>query len=121
MSAAGMDVHLDTAGNLIGHYEGTNASLPVHIIGSHLDTVPDAGKYDGVLGVLVGIAAVQAMEGTSLPFGIDVIAFSEEEGVRYRGSVPGQPGGCRPVRPTVARSMRPAGSADAQGVSLVWA
>ena len=84
MSAAGMDVHLDAAGNLIGHYEGTNASLPVHIIGSHLDTVPDAGKYDGVLGVLAGIAAVQALEGASLPFGIDVIAFSEEEGVRYR-------------------------------------
>lgn len=84
MSAAGMDVHLDAAGNLIGHYEGTSANLPVHIIGSHLDSVPDAGKYDGVLGVLVGIAAVQALEGSRLPFGIDVIAFSEEEGVRYR-------------------------------------
>jgi allantoate deiminase len=84
MSAAGMDVHLDAAGNLIGRYEGSNTDLPVHIIGSHLDTVPDAGKYDGVLGVLLGIAAVQALAGTRLPFGIDVIGFSEEEGVRYR-------------------------------------
>jgi allantoate deiminase len=84
MRAAGMDVYLDAAGNLIGHYEGTTQDLLVHMIGSHLDTVPDAGKYDGVLGVLLGIAAVQALEGARLPFGIDVIAFSEEEGVRYR-------------------------------------
>ena len=46
--------------------------------------MPDAGKYDGVLGVMLGIAAVQALGGRKLPFGIDVIAFSEEEGVRYR-------------------------------------
>ncbi len=84
MNAAGMDVRLDAAGNLIGHYEGIDTNRPVHIIGSHLDSVPDAGKYDGVLGVLLGIAAVQALEGRRLPFGIDVIAFSEEEGVRYR-------------------------------------
>ena len=58
--------------------------MPVLAIGSHLDTVPDAGKYDGVLGVLLGLAAVQALGGRRLPFGIDVIAFSEEEGVRYR-------------------------------------
>ena len=62
MNAAGMDVHLDAAGNLIGHYEGSDPSWRVHIIGSHLDTVPDAGKYDGVLGVMLGIAAVQALE-----------------------------------------------------------
>jgi allantoate deiminase len=84
MNAAGMVVHRDGAGNLIGHYEGTSTYRPVHVIGSHFDTVPDAGKYDGVLGVLVGIAAVQALEGSRLPFAIDVIAFSEEEGVRYR-------------------------------------
>ena len=54
------------------------------MIGSHLDTVPDAGKFDGVLGVLLGVAAVQALGGRRLPFGIDVIGFSEEEGIRYR-------------------------------------
>ena len=53
MSAAGMTVHCDPAGNLIGRYEGVTPSLPVLMIGSHLDTVPDAGKYDGVLGVLL--------------------------------------------------------------------
>jgi allantoate deiminase len=84
MSAAGMGVHVDSAGNLIGHYHGTDPRLPVQMIGSHLDSVPDAGKYDGVLGVMLGIAAVQALEGRKLPFGIDVVSFSEEEGVRYR-------------------------------------
>ena len=72
------------AGNLIGRYEGASSALPVLMIGSHLDTVPDAGKYDGVLGVVLGIAAVEALGGRRLPFGIDVIAFSEEEGIRYR-------------------------------------
>ena len=63
---------------------GLRPELPVLAIGSHLDTVPNAGKYDGVLGVLLGVAAVKALGGRRLPFGIDVIAFSEEEGVRYR-------------------------------------
>ena len=84
MVEAGMTVRLDAAGNLIGRYEGTRPPGPVLVIGSHLDTVPDAGKYDGVLGVLLGLAAVKALGGRKLPFGIDVIAFSEEEGVRYR-------------------------------------
>jgi len=55
----------------------------VFLIGSHLDTVPGAGRYDGVLGVLLGVAAVRLLGGTRLPFAIDVMAFSEEEGVRY--------------------------------------
>jgi len=84
MEQAGLAVRLDPAGNLIGRYDGTGPDLPVLAIGSHLDTVPDAGKYDGVLGVLLGVAAVQALAGRHLPFAIDVIAFSEEEGVRYR-------------------------------------
>lgn len=83
MEAAGMCVRVDAAGNLIGRYAGVRPGLPVLAIGSHLDTVPNAGRYDGVLGVLLGIAAVQALDGRRLPFGIDVIAFSDEEGVRY--------------------------------------
>ena len=84
MEEAGLSVRLDAAGNLIGRYDGLRPERPVLAIGSHLDTVPNAGKYDGVLGVLLGLAAVQALGGRRLPFGIDVIAFSEEEGVRYR-------------------------------------
>ena len=84
MEAAGLIVRLDAAGNLIGRYDGARPRQPVLAIGSHLDTVPNAGKYDGVLGVLVGLAVVRALGGRRLPFAIDVIAFSEEEGVRYR-------------------------------------
>ncbi len=83
MRDAGMDVHLDAAANLIGHYPAAVADAPTLLIGSHLDSVPDAGKYDGVLGVLLGVAAVQALGGRRLPFGVGVIGFSEEEGVRY--------------------------------------
>jgi allantoate deiminase len=81
MEAAGMPVVTDAAGNLRGHYPGSsNASL---IIGSHLDTVPNSGAFDGVLGVMMGLALIEALEGERLPFAIEVIGFSEEEGVRY--------------------------------------
>ena len=69
MEAAGMRVRVDAAGNLIGRYDGLDPTSPVLMIGSHLDTVPDAGKYDGVLGVVLGVAAVQALGGRRLPFG----------------------------------------------------
>jgi allantoate deiminase len=83
MEAVGLRVRVDAAGNLVGRYAGRHPDSPILMIGSHIDTVPDAGKYDGVLGVMLGIAAVQALGGRRLPFGIDVIAFSDEEGVRY--------------------------------------
>src|SRR5439155_25923592 len=57
---------------------------PVFIVGSHIDSVPDAGKYDGVLGVLLGVAAAQALADRAFARASDVIAFSEEEGVRFR-------------------------------------
>jgi allantoate deiminase len=84
MLSAGMQVRLDAIGNLIGHYPATEADAPILLIGSHLDSVPDAGKYDGVLGVLLGVAAVEALAGRRLPFGVDIVAFSEEEGIRFR-------------------------------------
>jgi allantoate deiminase len=86
MTEAGMGVRLDPAANLIGRYpvEGGGYDAPTVIIGSHLDTVPDAGKYDGVLGVMLGLAAVRALGGRRLPFAVEVVGFSEEEGVRYR-------------------------------------
>lgn len=86
MRAAGMEVRTDPIGNLIGRYPGARPDAPLFLIGSHVDTVPDAGRYDGVLGVLLGVAAVEALRGERLPFAVEVIAFSEEEGVRYRTS-----------------------------------
>src|SRR5205085_1582210 len=68
----------------IGHRPARSANGRVFLVGSHIDTVPDAGRYDGPLGVLLGIAAAQALAGRDFPVALDVIAFSEEEGVRFR-------------------------------------
>ena len=85
MSEAGMSTRLDGAGNLIGRYEGREAGAPALIIGSHLDSVYDAGLYDGPLGVLLGIECVAALhrQNRRLPFAIEVVAFGDEEGSRF--------------------------------------
>jgi allantoate deiminase len=80
-----MVVRRDAIGNLIGRYEGDHVGGPTLLIASHLDSVRDAGRYDGVLGVICGIETVDLLreKAKRLPFAIEVIAFSEEEGVRY--------------------------------------
>jgi allantoate deiminase len=85
MREAGMEVGRDNIGNLRGRYEGAQGAHETLLIGSHLDSVRDAGKYDGPLGVLVGIAAVKGLHDRDvrLPFAIEVIAFADEEGLRY--------------------------------------
>jgi len=84
MVAAGMTVTVDHAGNIRGAYPGTTAGAARLFVGSHLDTVPRAGAFDGVLGVMLGIALVESLGGRRLPFAIEVVGFSEEEGVRFR-------------------------------------
>jgi len=79
MEAAGMKVHRDAIGNVIGR--AGDPGLPTLLIGSHLDTVRNAGRYDGILGVLVGIACVELVR--DLPYAIEVLGFADEEGVRY--------------------------------------
>lgn len=83
MRAAGMTTRQDEIGNLIGRYEGSGDSTL--ILGSHLDTVRDAGRYDGVLGVMVALACVQRLHnrGEQLPFSIELVAFADEEGLRF--------------------------------------
>lgn len=83
LSALSADVNIDAAGNLRGFYAGADVNAPRLVLGSHLDTVPDAGAYDGVLGVVVAVAILEALDGRKLPFGIEVVGFSEEEGVRF--------------------------------------
>lgn len=85
MEQAGMTVRLDPAANLIGRYEGATPEAPALLIGSHIDSVRDAGRYDGPLGVMLGIEAVDALHraGRRLPFPIEVIAFGDEEGSRF--------------------------------------
>lgn len=82
MRNASLEPHVDHAGNMIGRLQGTDSSQTL-IIGSHLDTVVDAGHYDGVLGVLMGLAVAELLSDEELPFNLDVIGFSEEEGIRF--------------------------------------
>jgi allantoate deiminase len=83
MRDAGMSVRQDAAGNLIGRYDGSGERTLV--LGSHLDTVRDAGRYDGPLGVLVALACVQRLQrrGERLPFALEVVGFADEEGLRF--------------------------------------
>jgi allantoate deiminase len=85
MREAGMAVTRDNVGNLRARYESAPGGTATLLFGSHLDSVRDAGKYDGPLGVLVGIAAVQGLHDRDVrpPFAIEVIAFADEEGLRY--------------------------------------
>jgi allantoate deiminase len=83
MREAGMNVSRDNIGNLRGRHDGTGRG--VLLLGSHLDSVRDAGRYDGPLGVMIAIAAVQRLHdtGTRLPFAIEALAFADEEGLRF--------------------------------------
>ncbi|WP_408589787.1 allantoate amidohydrolase [Novosphingobium sp.] len=85
MAQARMAVRQDAAANLIGRYEGTTPAAPALIIGSHLDSVRDGGRYDGPLGIMLGIEAVAALNdaGRRMPFAIEVYAFGDEEGSRF--------------------------------------
>ena len=85
MREAGMDAHLDPAGTVVGRYEGTQPGAPALLLGSHIDTVRNGGKYDGNLGVLAAVAAVAELNrlGERLPFAVEVLGFGDEEGVRF--------------------------------------
>ena len=83
MKRAGMRVNIDAVGNLRGLLGGAEPGKLVLMMGSHLDTVRDAGAFDGILGVMMAIALAERFNGKRLPFDIEVIGFSEEEGVRF--------------------------------------
>jgi beta-ureidopropionase / N-carbamoyl-L-amino-acid hydrolase len=85
MSDAGMMVDEDVVGNVIGRYRATGDNAATLIIGSHYDTVRNAGKYDGRLGILAGIVVVEELrrQKATLSFNVDVVGFSEEEGIRF--------------------------------------
>ena len=86
MHEVGLEVWEDVAFNLFGRWSSANPQARVLLLGSHLDTVRDAGRYDGPLGVLVALAAVEKLrsENIALPFHIEIVGFSDEEGVRYQ-------------------------------------
>jgi allantoate deiminase len=114
MRDAGMDVRMDALGTVIGRYAGSANNDRSLLVGSHIDTVRNAGKYDGALGVLAALTAVEALarEGGRLPVAIDVVAFGDEEGIRFPSTLRGSRG--------LAGTLDPAAidERDAAGISV---
>jgi allantoate deiminase len=117
MREAGMTVRKDNVGNLLGRYESEDGQTSTLILGSHLDSVRGAGRYDGPLGVMIAIAAVQRLRdsGSRLPFAIEVVGFADEEGLRYGTTYIGSK--------ALAGAFDPADleRADPQGVTMAQA
>lgn len=114
MGEAGMSVRHDAVGNVVGRYAGAGADARVLVLGSHLDTVPGAGRFDGALGVVAGIAAVErlAARGAHLPFAVEVVGFADEEGTRFGTAYLGSAAYCGSFDPTWL-DLR-----DADGISM---
>lgn len=89
MKQMGVEPRLDAMANLIGRYEGQSKDAPVLVIGSHIDSVRDAGNYDGALGVMIGLEVIRYFyeRDERLPFSIEIIAFGDEEGSRFPGTM----------------------------------
>ncbi|SNS17256.1 M20 family metallo-hydrolase [Tropicimonas sediminicola] len=83
MQAAGLETSRDAAGTLIGRREGADPGAPVFLLGSHQDSVRGGGAYDGIMGVLLPILALQGLRDEPLPFAVEVLCFADEEGVRF--------------------------------------
>lgn len=91
MRDAGMRAHIDAIGNVCGRYEGARPGLPCLMLGSHYDTVRDAGKWDGPLGLITAISCVADLHrrGVRPGFAIEVTGFADEEGVRFASTLLG--------------------------------
>jgi len=83
MDQAGLQTMVDASGTLVGHMPGGPAGARRLILGSHIDTVRRAGRYDGCLGVVMGIALAARLRGAALPYALEIRAFGDEEGVRF--------------------------------------
>jgi allantoate deiminase len=114
MGDAGMRAHLDAIGNVCGRYEGEQSGLPCLMLGSHYDTVRDAGKWDGPLGLLTAISCVANLHqrGRRLPFAVEVTGFADEEGVRFASTLLGS----RAVAGTFNEGVL--ASKDSTGISM---
>lgn len=91
MRDAGMEVWLDAAGNVVGRYHSSKGGGPYLVMGSHQDSVVHGGKYDGPLGIITALDCVAVLnaEGKRFPYGIEVVAFGDEEGARFRTTLAG--------------------------------
>jgi allantoate deiminase len=91
MAEAGLEVYEDAIGNVIGRLLGSESSLPVVLVGSHIDTVPNGGHFDGTLGVICALEVAQIWkeQGFIPKRGLEVVAFADEEGARFHGGLTG--------------------------------
>ena len=114
MRDAGMTAKIDAIGNVCGRYEGDRPGLPCLMIGSHFDTVRDAGRWDGPLGLIAAIACVGDLNrrGKRLPFALEVTGFADEEGVRFASTLLGS----RAIAGTFNESAL--GSKDRAGLTM---
>lgn len=87
MRAAGLSARIDAAGTVVGRVEGREPGLPALVLGSHIDSVVDAGRYDGPLGVAAALVVAEELRGAALPFALEVVAFGDEENVRFPTSL----------------------------------
>src|SRR5438445_7626546 len=114
MQDAGMSADFDPLGNIVGRYEAADPKAPVVMTGSHQDSVRNAGKYDGLFGVVPAIACVKDLNdrGKRLPYTLEVVGFGDEEGVRFGATLIGSK--------AMAGSFEPAwlDKADDKGVTM---
>ena len=114
MREAGMSARLDAVGNVVGHSPGRRPGARRLILGSHLDTVRNAGKFDGTLGVMLPIACIRSLneQGRQLDYPVDVIAFGDEEGVRFQATLFGSRAAAGDLDPEMLQAI------DEDGVHL---
>lgn len=114
MREAGMDAGFDALGNIVGRYAAANPAAPIVMTGSHQDSVRNAGKYDGLYGILTAIACVKDLHtrGKRLPYTLEVVGFCDEEGVRFGATLIGSK--------AMAGAFDPAwlDKADANGITM---
>ncbi|MFB9136967.1 allantoate amidohydrolase [Vibrio olivae] len=112
MTQAGLETWQDSVGNQWGRKVSSNPTMPTLLLGSHSDTVANAGKYDGNLGVILGLEALALLKDVELPYHVDVVAFADEEGTRFNTTLIGSS--------SVAGCFQPSWLEveDAQGISM---
>lgn len=115
MAEAGMRARVDAMGNITGRVEGKARGLPALMLGSHLDTVRDAGRYDGMLGVVTAIECAHHIGAGLLPFALEVVGFADEEGVRFGSTLLGSRAIAGTLDPKVLEAT------DRDGISMAAA
>lgn len=113
MRDAGMLVHTDAIGNVVGRLDGQSDKRAL-LLGSHLDTVRDAGRFDGMLGVVAPLVCIEQLQknGVKLPFAVEIVGFCDEEGVRFPSTLLGSRAMAGTLDPAVLNEC------DANSISL---